>query len=104
MSITLKTLRNAQNRRRFVTPELAEPYLTARERANLTAKARRLNDQIEAAFRASQYATPNRQHRARRLAMLTRRLVEIEDQLARFPTPGEVKRRVRTTTPHLLAA
>jgi hypothetical protein len=101
MKLRKSTFDKAADRRRFVTPAMAEPYLTKRMRDNLQRAARHANADVITIANSSQYGTANRLGRARELRDATNRLVTLEERLAAFPPPGEAAR-VRAT--HKLAA
>jgi hypothetical protein len=101
MKLRKSTFDKAADRRRFVTPAMAEPYLTKRMRDNLQRAARQANADVIAIANNSQYGTANRLGRAHELPDATNRLVALEEQLTAFPPPGEAARAHAT---HKLAA
>jgi hypothetical protein len=85
------TLNNSLNRRRFVTPEAAEPYLCHRERANAQRGYRKARKAIAELASRAPYGTDTAAFTADQLAAWTDYLVRCAQALVAAPTPGETK-------------
>jgi hypothetical protein len=86
------TIAKSLDRKRFVTAELAQPYLLERERQNLLGQVRRINAELARAICLPNYGTEARLYRARRVLVLAERNYCAEYAASGVPTPGERKR------------